>query len=87
MLEGDEKEVDVDKAIAEVRKALEATHIAEQRAMKDGRRVERKPRRVRRLECCACKDKSRASRGGACSSCGHVRCAECLILEAVPTAS
>ena len=81
------EEVDVDGAMAEVTKAMEAACIAEQRAREDGRRVEKKARRVRRLKCCACEDRSGASRNGGCSACGHVRCAECLLLESVPNAS
>ena len=86
-LERDGEEADIDKAMAEVTEAMEAARIAERQAKEDGRRVEKKPRKVRRLRCCACGDRSGASRNGACSGCGHVRCAECMLLGSVPDAS
>ena len=86
-LERDGEEEDIDKAMAELTEAMEAARIAERQAREDGRRVEKKPRWVRRLRCCACEDRSGASCNGACSGCGHVRCAECMFLELVPDTS
>lgn len=73
-----------DEAVA--RESFMYHQKAERRTGEEKRFIERKPRqRVRLLscdqECCSCEDKSRFRTNGVCSSCGHRRCAECLIRQ------
>ena len=77
-------DVSEDEAVA--RESFMYHQNAKRRTEEEKRFVERKPRqRVRRLscdqECCNCRDKNRFRINGVCGSCGHRRCAECLIRQ------
>ncbi|KAK3169305.1 hypothetical protein OEA41_008688 [Lepraria neglecta] len=77
----EEEEMDMSDMMAKIKEIAEARRRTEKYAREDGRRVEKRPRMIMRVRCCACEKKARVKYDGACSYCEHTRCPICLVLE------
>ena len=76
----EEEEMDMSDMIAEIKKIKEAR--TETNARENGKRVEKRPRMIRRVRCCACEKKAGVKYNGTCCSyCEHTRCPECMVQE------
>ena len=77
----EEGEWNMSHIMAEIKQIAGARRRTEEYARENGRRVEKKPRMILLVRCCACKGKAGVKYDGTCSNCEHSRCPICIVLE------